>query len=35
MLKTINRQLLALELLKRHARISIVHRETGVPKPLL
>ena len=35
MLKTIKRHLLALELLKRHARISIVHRETGVPKPLL
>lgn len=35
MLKTINKQLLALELLKRHARVPIVHRETGLPKPLL
>ncbi|WP_262965166.1 FlhC family transcriptional regulator [Methylobacter psychrophilus] len=35
MLKTINKQLLALELLKRHARVSIVHRETGLSKPLL
>ena len=35
MLKTFNQQSLALELLKRHARISIVHKETGIPKPLL
>ena len=35
MLKTAHQQLLALELLRRHARISIVHRETGMPKPLL
>ena len=35
MLKTFKQQSLALELLKRHARISIVHKETGIPKPLL
>ena len=35
MLKTFNQQSLALELLKRHARISIVHKETGIPKALL
>jgi flagellar transcriptional activator FlhC len=35
MLKTFNQQSLALELLGRHARISIIHRETGLPKPLL
>ena len=35
MLKTFKQQSLALELLKRHARISIVHKETGIPKALL
>ena len=35
MLKTFHQHSLVLELLRRHARISIVHRETGVPKPLL
>ena len=35
MLMTFKQQSLALELLKRHARISIVHKETGIPKPLL
>ena len=35
MLKTFHQHSLALELLRRHARISIIHRETGVPKPLL
>ena len=35
MLKTFKQQSLALELLKRHARISIIHKETGIPKPLL
>jgi hypothetical protein len=35
MLKTFHQYSLALELLKRHARISIIHREIGVPKQLL
>jgi flagellar transcriptional activator FlhC len=35
MLRTFHQHSLALELLRRHARISIIHRETGVPKPLL
>ena len=35
MLKTFKQLSLALELLKRHARISIVHKETGIPKALL
>jgi len=35
MFKNSARQALALELLKRHARISIVHRETGIPKQVL
>jgi hypothetical protein len=35
MLKTFHQHALALDLLRRHARISIVHRETGVPKPVL
>jgi flagellar transcriptional activator FlhC len=35
MLKTFHQYSLALELLRRHARISIIHKETGVPKQLL
>jgi flagellar transcriptional activator FlhC len=35
MLKTFHQYSLALELLRRHARISIIHRETGLPRPLL
>ncbi len=35
MLKTLHQHSLALELLRRQARISIIHKETGVPKPLL
>ena len=35
MLKNFARQALALELLKRHARTSIVHRETAIPKQVL
>ncbi len=35
MFKNSARQALALELLKRHARISIVHRETAIPKQVL
>jgi hypothetical protein len=35
MLKTFHQHSLALELLRRHARIAIIHKETGVPKPLL
>ncbi|MFA5922570.1 MAG: FlhC family transcriptional regulator [Methylococcaceae bacterium] len=35
MFKTFNQHSLAMELLRRHARISIIHWETGVPKPLL
>lgn len=35
MFKNFARQALALELLKRHARISIVHRETAIPKQVL
>ncbi|MDD2659323.1 MAG: FlhC family transcriptional regulator [Methylococcales bacterium] len=35
MLRTFHQHSLALELLRRHARISIIHRETGVPKPVL
>jgi hypothetical protein len=35
MFKNFAQQALALELLKRHARISIVHRETGIPKQVL
>jgi flagellar transcriptional activator FlhC len=35
MLKTFNQHSLALELLKRDARISIIHKETSVPKQLL
>ncbi len=35
MLKRFDQQSLVMELLKRHARIAIVHRETGVSKQLL
>jgi len=35
MLKAFHQYSLALELLRRHARISIIHRETGLPRPLL
>ncbi|MEY3288852.1 MAG: hypothetical protein RLZZ419_1094 [Pseudomonadota bacterium] len=35
MLKTFNQQCLAVELLKRQARISIVHKETGLSKRVL
>lgn len=35
MFKTFDQHSLALELLKRHARISIIHRETGVSKQQL
>lgn len=35
MFKIFNQHSLAMELLKRHARISIIHKETDVPKQLL
>jgi len=35
MFKIFNQHSLAVELLRRHARISIIHKETGVPKALL